>query len=66
MSFQSPGQNGIAERWVESCRRDLLDHVVAFNAHVPEYLCQRVDVRTPMPKRGSYIASVATNAMVSG
>jgi len=26
-SFQSPWQNGIAERWVESCRRDLLDHV---------------------------------------
>ena len=23
-SFQSPWQNGIAERWVESCRRDLV------------------------------------------
>ena len=30
-SFQSPWQNGIAERWVESCRRDLFDHVIAFN-----------------------------------
>jgi hypothetical protein len=30
-SFQSPCQNGIAERWVESCRRDLLDHVIALN-----------------------------------
>jgi len=30
-SFQNPWQNGIAERWVESCRRDLLDHVIAFN-----------------------------------
>src|SRR5437016_5827173 len=30
-SFQRPWQNGIAERWVESCRRDLLDHVIAFN-----------------------------------
>jgi transposase InsO family protein len=30
-SFQSPWQNGIAERWVESCRRDLLDHVIALN-----------------------------------
>ncbi len=28
-SFQSPWQNGAAERWVESCRRDLLDHVIA-------------------------------------
>jgi len=26
-SFESPWQNGIAERWVESCRHDLLDHV---------------------------------------
>lgn len=30
-SFQSPWQNGLAERWVESCRRDLLDHVIALN-----------------------------------
>ena len=30
-SFESPWQNGIAERWVESCRRDLLDHVIALN-----------------------------------
>jgi transposase InsO family protein len=30
-SFQSPWQNGVAERWIESCRRDLLDHVIAAN-----------------------------------
>src|SRR6202167_3682569 len=30
-SYQSPWQNGVAERWVESCRRDLLDHVIAIN-----------------------------------
>jgi putative transposase len=30
-SFRSPSQNGIAERWVGSCRRDLLDHIVALN-----------------------------------
>jgi transposase InsO family protein len=28
-SFESPWQNGVAERWVGSCRRDLLDHVIA-------------------------------------
>jgi transposase InsO family protein len=28
-SLQSPWQNGVAERWVESCRRDLLDHIIA-------------------------------------
>jgi len=30
-SFKSPWQNGVAERWVGSCRRDLLDHVIALN-----------------------------------
>ena len=30
-SFRSPWQNGVAERWVGSCRRDLLDHVVPLN-----------------------------------
>jgi putative transposase len=30
-SRESPWQNGIAERWVGSCRRDLLDHVIAVN-----------------------------------
>ena len=32
-SFRSPWQNGIAERWVGSCRTDLLDHMVALNEH---------------------------------
>src|SRR5467141_1395070 len=26
-SFESPWQNGVAERWIGSCRRDLLDHI---------------------------------------
>ena len=30
-SVQSPWQNGIAERWVGSCRGDILDHVIALN-----------------------------------
>ena len=30
-SVQAPWQNGIAERWVGSCRRELLDHVIALN-----------------------------------
>jgi transposase InsO family protein len=30
-SFRSPWQNGIAERWVGDCRRDLLDHVIVLN-----------------------------------
>ncbi len=30
-SVQSPWQNGTAERWVGSCRREILDHVIAIN-----------------------------------
>jgi putative transposase len=30
-SFRSPWQNGVAERWVRTCRRDLLDHVIVLN-----------------------------------
>ena len=34
-AFRSPWQNGVAERWVGSCRRDLLDHVIVLNeAHL--------------------------------
>ena len=29
-SYRSPWQNGTAERWVGSCRREILDHVVPF------------------------------------
>src|SRR5271157_3197713 len=42
-SFESPWQNGVAERWVESCRRDLLDHVIAMNErHLKRLLSEYV------------------------
>jgi putative transposase len=37
-SIQSPWQNGVAERFVGSCRRDLLDHVTVLN----ERHCKRL------------------------
>ena len=42
--LSEPWQNGIAERWVGSCRRDLLDHVIAVNERhlkrvLSEYVC---------------------------
>ncbi|MBV9306098.1 MAG: transposase [Acidobacteriaceae bacterium] len=30
-SIQAPWQNGIAERWVGSCRRELSDHIIPLN-----------------------------------
>src|SRR5712664_3898766 len=42
-SFRSPWQNGIAERWVGSCRRDLLDHIVVLDErHLSRLLSEYV------------------------
>jgi len=30
-NIQSPWQNGTAERWIGSCRREILDHVIALD-----------------------------------
>ena len=30
-SVRAPWQNGVAERWVGSCRREILDHIIALN-----------------------------------
>jgi transposase InsO family protein len=50
-SFRSPWQNGVAERWVESCRNDLLDHVIVLNEKhlkrlLSEYVCYFHEDRT--------------------
>jgi transposase InsO family protein len=50
-SFQSPWRNGIAERFVNSCRQDLLDHVIVVNGRhlkrlMNEYICYYHEDRT--------------------
>jgi Integrase core domain len=42
-SFRSPWQNDIAERWVGTCRRDLLDHIIPLNEqHLKRLLSEYV------------------------
>ena len=42
-AFRSPWQNGVAERWVGSCRRDLLDHVIVLNErHLKRLMAQYI------------------------
>jgi len=50
-SYRSPWQNGVAERWVGDCRRDLLDHVIVLNERhlkrlMGEYVSYHHDDRT--------------------
>ena len=42
-AYRSPWQNGTAERWVGSVRRELLDHVIVTNEqHLQRLLCEYV------------------------
>ena len=58
-SFRSPWQNGVAERWVGACRRDLLDHVIVLNERhlkrlMNEYVRYYHDDRTHLaPDKGT-------------
>ena len=50
-AVRSPWQNGVAERWVGSCRRDLLDHAIPANERhlrrlVSDYVSYYHDDRT--------------------
>ncbi len=43
-SFESAWQNGVAERWAASCRRNLVDHIIATNEqHLNRLLSEYVD-----------------------
>src|SRR6267143_1220259 len=73
-SFESPWQNGVAERWVESCRRDLLDHVIAVSERhlkrlLSEYLRYYHEDRTHLGLRketpGGRTRAVAAGRILS-
>ena len=56
--YRSPWQNGTAERWVSSVRRELLDHVIVFNEQhlrrlLRDYVASSNEERVRTQLRGS-------------
>jgi hypothetical protein len=73
-SIQSPWQNGVAERWVGSCRRDLLDQIIPLNERhlkrlVSDYVSYYHDDRTHLglgkKTPGGRAISVGSGRMIS-
>jgi hypothetical protein len=44
-SIQAPWQNGTAERWIGSCRREILDHIIPVNEEHLRRLILRLRVQ---------------------
>jgi putative transposase len=81
-AFQSPWQNGVAERWVGSCKREIIDHVIVVNEehlrrllrdYVNYYNAERVHTRIqdapegrPIEVRPSPDAKVVGLARIGG
>jgi transposase InsO family protein len=75
-AYRSPWQNGTAERWVGSARRELLDHVIVFNEqhlqrllrdYVAYYNGERVHTRLrDSPKRRPVEVRPSSGAKVVG
>ncbi len=73
-SLRSPWQNGVAERWVNSCRRDLFDHVIVLNERhlkrimtefVPYYREDRTHLGLGKETPGRRIRSATTGRAIS-
>jgi putative transposase len=75
IAIRSPWQNGIAERFVGSCRRDLLDHVIVANERhlkrlMSEYVRYYNEDRTHLglaketPARRAAVATANSNSEV--
>src|SRR5436853_4270330 len=64
---KSPGQNGVAERWVESCRRDLLDHVIATSErHLKRLLSDYVRPHSLGPEQANAVGQSSVNGLGCG
>jgi transposase len=61
-SRQAPWQNGTAERWIGSCRREILDHVIALNE---EYL-RRLIRDCAITKRTGFMIPWTRTAQIGG
>ncbi len=48
-SYRSPGQNGTAERWIGSCRREMLEHIVVVSERHLVRLSGRTRPQFPAP-----------------
>ncbi len=73
-TIQSPWQNGVAERWVGGCRRELLDHIIALNErhlrrllseYVSYYDHDRTHLGLHKETPGCRIRSAATGRVIS-
>ena len=71
-SFRSPWQNGIAERWVGNCRRDLLNYVIVLNERhlnrlISEYIRYYHDDRTHLAlEKGTPAGRTAAKGLGAG
>jgi transposase InsO family protein len=75
-AYRSPWQNGTAERWVGSCKREILDHVIVFNEdhlrrllrdYISYYNAERVHTRLRDAPEGRPIeARPSSDARVIG
>jgi hypothetical protein len=66
-SFVSPWQNGVAECWVQSCRRGLLDHVILVNErHLKRLLCEYVRDYHEHPRSRSRVLALENRELLPG